>query len=80
VLQMKPQPILAVCSSRREDSCPQAKRFTDKVLSLGGRAQVLKKDMTHKEINDKLGWDDDYTRMVDTFLSTLDEKVSSLLN
>lgn len=79
VLQKKPQPVLAVCSSRRDDSCPQAKHFTDKVSSLGGRAQVLEEDMTHKEINDKLGEDENYTRTVDAFLSTLDPAIAARL-
>lgn len=77
VMQSKPQPILAVCSSRRDDSCPQAKHFTGKASSLGGRAQVLEEDMSHKEINDKLGQDEDYTKAVDAFLSTLDPTVAA---
>lgn len=78
-MQSKPRPILAVCSSRRDDSCPQAHRFAEKATSLGGRAQVLEEDMSHKEINDRLGQDENYTQAVEGFLGTLDPAVAARL-
>lgn len=65
-----PAPVLAVCSSRRRDSCPQAHAFVDKVQSLGGRGRVLEEDLSHGEINKNLGLDSDYTRQVDAFVQS----------
>lgn len=64
-------PMLAVCSSRRDDSCQQAQDFVDKATSLGVRAERLPVDLSHRGINETLGKDSDYTRAVDTFLNTL---------
>jgi arylformamidase len=64
-------PILAVCSSRRSDSCEQAHRFADKAVSLGGRASVLEEDLSHREINETVGEPGAYTAAVDRFLATL---------
>lgn len=66
-----PAPVLAVCSSRRRDSCPQAHAFVDKVQSLGGRARVLEQDLSHGEINKTLGEPSDYTTEVDAFLRSV---------
>ena len=66
-----PAPFLAVCSSRRRDSCPQAHAFVDKVRSLGGRGDVLEEDLTHAEINANLGAPSDYTARVDAFLRSV---------
>jgi acetyl esterase/lipase len=44
-LAARPLPMLLVCSSRRGDSCPAARRFADKAVSLGGRATVLPLDL-----------------------------------
>jgi acetyl esterase/lipase len=64
-------PVLAVCSSRRRDSCPQAHAFVDKVQPLGGRARVLEEDLSHGEINKTLGEPSDYTTGVDAFLRSV---------
>jgi hypothetical protein len=60
-----------VCSSKRSDSCPQADKYADKVLSLGGRAQVLKVAASHGAINGDLGKVPDYTRQVEDFMTGL---------
>lgn len=73
------QPMLAVCSARRKDACPQARHFAAKAESLGGRAQVLALDMSHRDINLLLGRKTDYTRQVDDFLRTLDPQLATLL-
>lgn len=62
-------PLLAVCSTKRDDSCPQAERFLSKASSLGTKTVLLKKNMTHKEINQLLGEDATYTQAVDDFLN-----------
>jgi arylformamidase len=64
-------PVLLVCSTRREDSCPQSRAFAAKIEHLGGRAQVLPVDLSHVEINDLLGTAGPYTRAVDAFLHSL---------
>jgi len=68
----KPErPILLVCSTGRSDSCPQASRFAAKASSLGMKAEVLKQDLSHMEINERLGVKPDYTRAVETFFASL---------
>jgi len=70
-LSVRPVPLLLVCSSRRNDSCPAASRFAAKASSLGGRATVLPIDLNHGEINSELGRSPGYTTSVDEFLHSL---------
>jgi arylformamidase len=65
------QPMLAVCSSQRDDSCSQANRYADKARQLGGRIEVLPVDLTHRAINETLGEESAYTRAVDGFIASL---------
>ena len=68
----KPErPILLVCSTQRSDSCPQASRFAAKASFLGMKAAVLKQDLSHMEINERLGAEPDYTRAVEAFFASL---------
>lgn len=71
--QMKaaPAPMLMVCSSRRADSCAQAKAFADKAASLGRQATVLPEDLSHGEINANLGKPGAYTDAVARFLGSI---------
>jgi acetyl esterase/lipase len=64
-------PMLAVCSSRRRESCPTSDRFVAKANGLGGHARVLREDLSHGEINATLGAASDYTTQVDAFLQSL---------
>jgi acetyl esterase/lipase len=70
-LAAPPLPMLLVCSSRRGDSCPAARRFAAKAVSLGGRATVLALDLGHGEVNSELGRADGYTASVDEFFRSL---------
>ncbi len=63
-------PFLAVCSSRRADSCTQADRFVAKAKSLGINASVLPEDLSHREINETLGEPSAYTDAVDRFINS----------
>lgn len=72
-------PFLAVCSARRNDSCPQARRFVTKATSLNVRARVLEQDLSHKDINQWLGIKGSYTDAVESFMGTLDESVMRAL-
>ncbi len=64
-------PVMAVCSTRREESCSQARRYAAKAMRLGTRVHVLPKDLSHKEINATLGAEGPYTEEVDQFLRGL---------
>jgi arylformamidase len=71
-LEGKPvAPMLAVCSTRRLDSCPQARAFAAKAARFGGRVEVLPVDFSHPEINAYLGTQGAYTEGVDAFLKSL---------
>jgi acetyl esterase/lipase len=72
-------PFLLVCSTRRNDSCPQGDAFAEKAKSLGVRADVLAKDFSHREINELLGSDAAYTVAVDEFLASLDPALTARL-
>ncbi len=64
-------PMLAVCSSRRQESCGQADRFAAKANGLGGSVRVLREDLSHIEINATLGAASDYTSQVDAFIASV---------
>jgi len=64
-------PLLAVCSTRRLDSCPQARAFAAKAAQFGGRVEVLPVDLSHPEINAYLGAQVAYTDGVDAFLKSV---------
>lgn len=64
-------PLLAVCSSQRKDACPQAEGLRQRAATLGTRVEVLPQDLSHSEINRRLGLPGDYTAAVDSFLSSV---------
>lgn len=70
-LRSAPAPMLLVCSSRRRQSCPQARDYARRAGDLGGRAQVLAVGLDHAAINAELGAEGDYTARVDAFLASL---------
>ena len=78
-LQSEITPFLAVCSSRRADSCTQANGFAAKARSFGARVEVLPEDLQHGEINAQLGVPSDYTAKVDAFLASLDPSLAARL-
>ena len=78
-LRQATEPILAVCSSRRADSCAQAQAFVAKAQGLGAQAELLAQDKTHGEINAQLGDDPDYTATIERFLSRLSPKFAERL-
>jgi hypothetical protein len=79
VLTAGAAPLLAVCSSRRSEPCPHARQFAAKAASLGARAQVLEQDLSHGDVNKKLGQNGSYTQAVESFMGTLDDSVRRLL-
>lgn len=72
-------PILAVCSTRRRNSCSQARQFADKGKALGVRIEVLPEDLSHMEINERLGTEGIYTDSVESFMGSLSPEVRRLL-
>lgn len=72
-------PFLLVCSTRRSDSCPQGDALAAKARDLGTRAEVLRKDFSHAEINALLGEESTYTAAVDEFLASLDAALAARL-
>jgi len=64
-------PMLAVCSSRRRESCAQADRFAAKANGLDAKVRVLREDLSHGEINATLGAASDYTAQVDAFMQSV---------
>lgn len=72
-------PFLAVCSSLRADSCPQADAFAAKARRFGTRVQVLPEPLRHAAIDAQLGQASPYTAAVDAFLAGLDPTLAALL-
>lgn len=61
-------PMLFVCSSRRQDACPQGRAMAEKAKSLGVAMDVLPQDLSHGEVNRDLGLPSAYTEAVDAFV------------
>ena len=70
-LTTAPAPILVVCSTRRDEACPQAQPFASKAAKLGGRVVVFPVDMKHSEINKELGLPSNYTSTIEAFMHSL---------
>lgn len=70
-LKAAPAPMLLVCSLKRSDSCPQARAFAGKIVSLGGRAEVLPVELDHGRVNSDLGLPGAYTDKVAAFMRSL---------
>lgn len=62
-------PMLLVCSSRRQDSCAQARGLAERARDLHVPVQVLPEDLSHMQINRELGAPSDYTSAVDRFIA-----------
>jgi acetyl esterase/lipase len=73
-------PSLLVCSVRRPTSCARAERFAAKAIALGGRASVLREDLSHADADARLGVDSVYTAGVESFLRNLDPSLDRLLS
>lgn len=80
VLTSAARPILLVCSTRRLDSCPQARDFSSRATALGVRSEVLGEDLSHMEINATLGEPGAYTEAVERFMASLDPAVKRRLS
>jgi acetyl esterase/lipase len=63
--------MLAVCSTRRSDSCTQADHFAALAAGRQRQVSVLRQNASHREINQLLGQPGPYTAAVDHFIATL---------
>jgi arylformamidase len=72
-------PVLAVCSTRRANSCSQAEAFAARAERLGSNVSVLHENLSHMQINRLLGEDNAYTLSVEAFLRRLDPSVARRL-
>ena len=71
-LKARIAPYLAVCSTKQVDeSCDRAQEFVDKALGYGSDALVLRVNLDHADINDKLGLPSDYTTQINAFMAGL---------
>lgn len=65
-------PMMLVCSSTRNDKpCDEIQGFMHKAKSLGNRIEVQSQAMSHKEINEDLGLESDYTNVVEMFIRSM---------
>ena len=64
-------PMLLVCSTRRNDTCPQARAFQAEAATLGVAMEVLPQALSHRQLNRELGLPSDYTAAVDRWLDAL---------
>ena len=79
MLTASASPLLAVCSTRRKDSCLQARNFAAQASSLGAHIKVLEQDLSHREVNETLGESGAYTYAVEEFMGSLDTAVMKAL-
>ncbi len=71
VLADQTAPMLIVCSTQRDDSCLNATRYRNKAVAFKTRIEMLPVDLTHREINVKLGENGSYTDAIERFLQSL---------
>ncbi|MBL4584443.1 MAG: alpha/beta hydrolase [Pseudomonadales bacterium] len=73
-------PLLIICSTKRKDElCDSAETFATKARALGINAKILPVDMTHWAVNRGLGKKSDYTKEVESFMRSLDQRVDQAL-
>ncbi len=65
------EPMLLVCSTQRNESCPQVNAFAQKDDAFGAYVDVLPIDDSHGDINATVGLNNDLTIEIDAFLQAL---------
>lgn len=73
------KPLMAVCSTQREGAVPQARQLAKKAASLGVSVNIIEENLSHAEINFRLGEDSAYTKAVESFMSGLNEDIANRL-
>lgn len=64
-------PMLAVCTTRIAAFCAQTKAFEQKARSLGVRIELLPQNLSHMEVNRRLGEPSAYTEKTAAFIRSL---------
>ncbi|UWX03996.1 alpha/beta hydrolase [Pseudoxanthomonas sp. NC8] len=64
-------PMLLVCSTRRNDACPQAEAFRASAAAFHVAMQVQPEDLSHAQVNRELGEPSAYTQRVDRWLDAV---------
>jgi acetyl esterase/lipase len=73
-------PLLAVCSTQRRDQpCAQAQAFRERAKKLGVTVDMLPQDLSHGQINAKLGEPGAYTDAVERFMRALSPVLATKL-
>ncbi len=63
---------MLVCSTERPDKpCDELAGYVQKAKSMGIRVEVHPEAKSHKEINEELGLESDYTKAVETFIRSV---------
>jgi len=63
---------MLVCSTERPDKpCDELSGYVQKAKSMGIRMEVHPEAKSHKEINEELGLESDYTKAVETFIRSV---------
>jgi arylformamidase len=64
-------PMLVVCSTRRETSCPQAQAYAARAARVGVKVQVEPVALTHMEIDRQLGLPGPYSESVERWINSI---------
>jgi hypothetical protein len=64
-------PLLAICSSRRALSCPQARELARRAAALGRRFEVMPVDKSHGQVDRELGLPGAYTDQVSRWIAAI---------
>jgi arylformamidase len=76
LLNERSLPLLLICTELRRDSpCNEAATLAKKADDLGVMVQVVPEDLSHGDTDYRLGIDEKYTHIVETFMSQQDPDV-----
>jgi acetyl esterase/lipase len=77
-LTQQARPLLAVCSTQRADKpCAEAQNYKAQAKNFKIHVEVLPQDLSHGEINENLGLDNNYTKAVERFMGSLNSDVAA---
>ncbi len=73
------KPIALICSTQRDDSCPQAQSLAIKAEQLGVSATLIRANLSHHQINATLGDNNTYTHQVEACMRGLNPALGAFL-
>jgi hypothetical protein len=62
-----------VCTPQVVGSCTRAQDFVAKASSYGAETSVLEEDLSHEQVNEKLGTASSYTTLISEFMAALSD-------